>query len=261
MSRGSAVLGGMVAMIYGFILLPLIVVIGVSFNAGSLFDFPPRGLSLRWYDALLGQSSFVHAFLNVSVVVGLATAVAATFLGALAAIALVRFRFSGRGFLEAFFLTPLVVPHILLGAALYLYFARLGLSASFTTLVISHVLIATPYVVRNIVAGLVGLDPMIEEAAVNLGANRLRAFILVALPQIRSALVSSVVFAFIVSFSDINVALFVSGPGTTTLPVYLFSQIQWQSDPSIAAASTVQIVLVALVVAGLQKTFRARIGM
>ena len=261
MSRGWAMIGAVVAMIYGFILLPLIVIIGVSFNDGSLFDFPPRGLSLRWYDALLEQPSFVHAFIDVSVVVGLVTAVAATLLGAFAAIALVRFRFPGRGFLEAFFLTPLVVPHILLGAALYLYFARLGLSASLTTLIISHVLIATPYVVRNIVAGLVGLDPSIEEAAVNLGASGLRAFLLVALPQIRSALVSSVVFAFIVSFSDINVALFVSGPGTTTLPVYLFSQIQWQSDPSVAAASTVQIVLVAAVVAGLQKTFRARIGM
>ncbi|HTZ37833.1 MAG TPA: ABC transporter permease [Stellaceae bacterium] len=261
MSRGRAVFGSAIVLIYGFILLPLVVIVGVSFNAGSLFDFPPKGLSLRWYDALFAQSSFLHAFLDVSVTVGVATALAATLLGGLAAIALVRFRFPGRGFLEAFFLTPLVVPHILLGAALYLYFARLGLSASLTTLVISHVLIATPYVVRNVAAGLVGLDPAIEEAAVNLGASRLRAFLRVALPQIRYSVVSSLVFAFIVSFSDINVALFVSGPDTTTLPVYLFSQVQWQSDPSIAAASTVQIVLVALVVAGLQKTFRARIGM
>jgi len=248
MSRGRAVFGSAIVLIYGFILLPLVVIVGVSFNAGSLFDFPPKGLSLRWYDALFAQSSFLHAFLDVSVTVGVATALAATLLGGLAAIALVRFRFPGRGFLEAFFLTPLVVPHILLGAALYLYFARLGLSAS-------------SYVVRNVAAGLVGLDPAIEEAAVNLGASRLRAFLRVALPQIRYSVVSSLVFAFIVSFSDINVALFVSGPDTTTLPVYLFSQVQWQSDPSIAAASTVQIVLVALVVAGLQKTFRARIGM
>ena len=260
MTLGSKSLAAAVVGIYGFILLPLIVVVGVSFNTSSRFDFPPEGLSLRWYHSLFDQPSFLHAFLNVSVAAGLVTAVVATLLGGLAAVALVRFRFPGRGFLEAFFLTPLVVPHILLGAALYLYFARLRLSASFATLVISHILIATPYVVRNVFAGLVGLDPRIEEAAVNLGASRFRAFLLVALPQLRSSLVSSIVFAFIVSFSDINVALFVSGPETTTLPVYLFSQIQWQSDPSVAAASTIQIVLVALVVAGLQKVFRARIG-
>lgn len=257
--RASAVLAAAVSAIYGFILLPLVVLVGVSFNAGSRFDFPPAGWSLRWYRALFDEPSFLHAFVNVSLAVGAMTAAAATLLGAFAAIALVRFRFPGRGFAEAFFLTPLVVPHILLGAALYLYFARLGVRASLTTLAISHVLIATPYVVRNMVAGLAGVDPRLEEAAINLGAGRVRAFLLVVLPQIRSSLVSSVVFAFIVSFSDINVALFVSGPDTTTLPVYLFSQVQWQSDPSIAAASTIQIVLVALIVAGVQKVLRARI--
>jgi putative spermidine/putrescine transport system permease protein len=261
MTRGSLLLGTAVLAIYGFILLPLIVLVAVSLNAGNRFDLPMNGISLRWYRALLDQPSFLHAFLNISATVALTTALVATLFGALTALALVRFSFPGRGFAEAFFLTPLFVPHILLGAALYLYFARLGIGASFATLVTSHVLIATPYVVRNMAAGLVGVDPRIEEAAVNLGAGRMRAFVLVVLPQIRSSVVSSVFFAFIVSFSDINVALFVSGPDTTTLPVYLFSQIQWQSDPSLAAASTIQIVLVALAVASLQKVFRARIGM
>jgi len=254
-------LGAAVLATYVFILLPLVVVIGVSFNPGSGFDFPPRGLSLHWYQVLLSKPDFRHSFIEVSLQVGVLAAVCATLIGTLAAIGIVRFRFPGRAALEAFFLVPLVVPHILLGAALYLYFVRLGLGASLRTLVIGHVLIATPFVIRSVMAGLVGLDPRIEEAAVNLGASRLRAFLLVALPQIKSSLLSGAVFAFIVSFSDINIALFVSGPDTTTLPVYLFSQIQWESDPSVAAASAVQIVVIALVIAALQKIFRVRIGM
>ena len=258
---GHALLLATVLALYAFILIPLAAVIGVSFNAGSGFDFPPIGYSLRWYQTLLEKTEFIHAFLNVSLLVGLVSAIAATLLGMLAAIGIVRFHFPGRGLLEAFFLTPLIVPHILLGAALYLYFTRMGFSASLATLAVGHVLIATPYVIRNLVAGLVGLDPRIEEAAVNLGASRLRAFVLVALPQIKSSLLSGAIFAFIVSFSDINVALFVAGPDTTSVPVYLFSQLQWSSDPSVAAASTIQIVVIALVIVALQKIFRIRIGM
>jgi putative spermidine/putrescine transport system permease protein len=250
-----------VATLYAFILIPLVVVIAVSFNAGSGFDFPPVGFSLRWYEALFGKAAFLHAFINVSLLVGAVSAFIATVFGTLAAIGVVRFHFPGRGFLEAFFLTPLIVPHILLGAALYLYFTRIGLGASLATLIAGHVLITTPFVIRSLIAGLVGLDPNIEEAAVNLGASKVRAFFLVALPQIKSSVLSGAVFAFIVSFSDINVALFIAGPDTTTLPVYLFSQLQWDSDPSVAAASAIQIVLIALIIVALQKVFRVRIGM
>ncbi|MFI4987083.1 MAG: ABC transporter permease [Alphaproteobacteria bacterium] len=258
---GSALLGLAVLAIYGFILIPLAVVIAVSFNPGSGFDFPPPGLSLRWYAALLEKAPFRHAFFEVSLPVGLAAACAATLLGTAAAVGIERFRFPGRGALEAFFLMPIIVPHILLGAALYLYVTRLGWNASLATLATGHVLIATPFVIRNVTAGLAGLEPSIEEAAVNLGAGRVRAFFLVVVPQIKSALISGAVFAFIVSFSDINIALFLSGPDTTTLPVYLFSQIQWESDPSVAAASAVQIVIIALIILALQKVFRVRIGM
>jgi putative spermidine/putrescine transport system permease protein len=257
---GRRLLLATVATLYAFILLPLVVVIAVSFNAGSGFDFPPVGFSLRWYEALWNKEAFRHAFIDVSLLVGGLSALIATLLGALAAIGIVRFRFPGSGLLEAFFLTPLIVPHILLGAALYLYFTRIGLSASLTTLTIGHVLIATPFVIRILTASLVGLDPAIEEAAVNLGASRIRAFFMVALPQIKSSLLSGAVFAFIVSLSDINVALFTAGPDTTSVPVYLFSQLQWDSDPSVAAASAIQIVLIALIIVTLQKIFQVRIG-
>ena len=260
MQRVGTVLTGTIVTIYAFILLPLVVILGVSFNNTARLDFPPTGFSLQWYTTLLYQSQFIHALLLVSLPVGLMSAVIATSSGGLAALGIVRHRFPGRSFLQGIFLLPLVVPHILLGAALYLWFASLGISASLGTLVIGHVLVATPYVIRTVAAGLVGLDPNIEEAARDLGAGRLATFVLVVVPQIRSSLISAFVFALIVSFSDINIALFVSGPQTTTLPVYLFSQIQWESDPSVAAASAGQIVVIGLTVLAIQKIFRARVG-
>jgi putative spermidine/putrescine transport system permease protein len=260
MRRISPLLGGVVVLIYGFILLPLVVILGVSFNASDRLDFPPTGFSFRWYQALLDQPQFLHALLAVSLPVGLLSAVSATLLGTLAALGLVRYRFPGRDSLQAAFLLPLVVPHILLGAALYLWFARLGFAASTMTLVIGHVLIATPYVIRTMAAGLAGLDAQIEEAAQGLGAGRLRCFFEILVPQLRSSLISGAIFALIVSFSDINIALFIAGPETTTLPVYLFSKIQWESDPSVAAASAGQIVVIGLIVLAIQKIFRTRIG-
>jgi putative spermidine/putrescine transport system permease protein len=253
-------LGGIVALIYGFILLPLVVILGVSVNPTDRLDFPPTGLSLRWYDTLLHTPPFLHALLAVSLPVGVASAVCATLLGTLAALGIVRHRFQGQQALQAAFLVPLVVPHILLGAALYLWFATLGLGASLFTLVLGHVLISTPYVIRTVAAGLAGLDRSIEEAARDLGAGRLRCFFEVVVPQLRSSLVSGAVFALIVSFSDINVALFVSGPETTSLPVYLFSKIQWESDPSVAAASAGQIVVIGLTILLVQTVFRGRVG-
>jgi len=247
-------------LIYGFILLPLVVILGVSFNPTARLDFPPTGLSLRWYDTLLHQPQFLNALLTVSLPVGVGSAICSTILGTLAALGLVRYQFPGRDALQAATLLPLVVPHILLGASLYLWFANLGFSASIGTLIIGHILISTPYVIRTVAAGLVGLDPSIEDAARDLGAGRIRCFFEVVVPQLRSSLISGAIFALIVSFSDINIALFVSGPETTTLPVYLFSKIQWESDPSVAAASAGQIIVIGFIILLLQKVFRARVG-
>ena len=146
-------------------------------------------------------------------------------------------QFRGRQAIETFFLSPLLVPHILLGAALYLYLARLAWPTSSSTLLAGHIVIATPYVIRCVTAGLVGMDPRLEEAAMSLGASRLQAFFKVTLPLLRSSLVTGAVFAFIISFSDINLALFLAGASAPSLPVHIFSQIQFEADPSIAAAS------------------------
>jgi putative spermidine/putrescine transport system permease protein len=185
-----------VIVVYVLLLAPLVVVISVSFGSTPTFDFPPKGLTLRWYHAFFASEMLVRSFFRVSQVVGLLTALVATVIGSLAAIGLVRLHFRGRDAIETFFLSPLLVPHILLGAAVYLYLARLAWATSSMTLLVGHIVIATPYVIRCVTAGLVGMDPRLEEAAMSLGASRPQAFIKVTLPLLRSSLVTGAIFAF-----------------------------------------------------------------
>jgi putative spermidine/putrescine transport system permease protein len=245
--------------IYLFLLAPLIIVVAVSFDPTDAFRFPPDGVSLRWYAAFFASETFVRAFFRVSLVVAAVVSVLATVVGGLAAVGLVRFLGRGRALVETFVLAPIVVPEILLGAALFLYYSRLRMTTSIAGLVLGHLLLAIPYVVRTVAAGLAGVDRSLEEAAMSLGASRRQAFWKVTVPMIRSSLLSGAIFAFIVSFSDINIALFVSGPDTVTLPVHVFSQIIWQADPTIAAASTLQILLIAVLLGVAQRAFRLRV--
>jgi len=258
-ARSSSALLSFVALVYLGLLAPLVVVVAVSFGPSAAFEFPPSGLTLRWFNEFFASGPFVDSFFRVSLLVGLLTSVLATLLGTAAALALVRFRFFGREALETFFLLPLLVPEILLGAALYLLYARLALQASIWTLLCGHLVICTPYVIRSATAGLIGIDPRLEEAAMSLGATRIQAFFRVSLPLLRSSLLSGAIFAFIISFSDINLALFLSGPQSTSLPVHLFSQIQWQGDPTIAAASTLQIAIIGTLILIVQRMFRLRL--
>jgi putative spermidine/putrescine transport system permease protein len=247
-----------VALTYMLLLAPLAIVVAVSFGASPTFEFPPTQFSLAWYWAFFGNPEFVRAFFNVSLLLGLLAAVIASLLGVTAAIGLVRFRFKGREALEAFFVAPLFIPEILFGAALYLTYARLGIKPSMTSLLFGHVVICAPFVIRNVTAGLVGLDPRLEEAAMSLGASRVQAFIKVALPLIQSSIISGFIFAFIISFSDINLALFIAGPNSTTLPVYIFNLLLFEGNPSVAAASTLQILIVGLLIWLVQYLFRPR---
>ena len=248
-----------VILTYVLLLAPLVVIVAISFGSSPNYDFPPSGFSLRWYEAFFSSREFVRSFFQVSLVLGLLAAVISTLLGTLAAIGLVRLRFRGREALEAFFLSPLFIPEILFGAALYLIYARLGVRPSMTTLLLGHVVICSPFVIRNVTAGLVGLDPRLEEAAMSLGAGKVQAFLKVALPLIQSSMLSGFIFAFIISFSDINLALFLSGPNSTTLPVHIFNILLFEGDPSVAAASTLQIVIVGALIWTVQRIFGATV--
>ncbi len=238
--------------------MPLLVIIGVAFNPTERFIITPLTPSLHWFRVFFQRGEYVHALFAVTLPVACISAVLALLVGTLAAIALVRLKIPGRAAVESVFMVPVLVPGVLLGAALSLFFASLHWTGA-VTLVVGHMLIGIPFVIRVVTAGLVGINPSIEESAVNLGCNRVRAFWKVGLPQIRSSLVSALIFAFILSFSDINIAIFLAGPHTNTLPLQIFSDIQWQGDPTIAAASTIQIIVVTSLIVAANRLSRRRL--
>jgi putative spermidine/putrescine transport system permease protein len=257
--QGRALFAVVVA-VYVFLLAPLFAVIAVSVSPYEQFAIRWAMPSPRWYVTFFERGTFFNSLFAVSLPVALATATLATLVGALAAIALRRFAFPGRAAIESFVMLPLFVPSILFGAALYLFFARFNANGSIFTLLVGHVLIGIPYVVRVVTAGLHGIDPAIEDAAVSLGCSRPAAFVKTILPLIRGSLLSGWVFALIMSFSDVNVALFLSGPSTQTLPLQIFSEIRWGGDPTIAAASGIQILLVGGLLFAIQRIFRVRLA-
>lgn len=249
-----------VVLVYVFLLAPIVVVVLVSFNPTSGFRIPTTEISFRWYEKFFGLADFRDSLFLISLPVALASSVVATVVGTLAAIGLQRSRIVGRDLVESFFMLPLLIPSILLGAALYLVYASLGVAGGFWTLVVGHTLLGIPYVIRVVGAGLVAVDRRLEEAAISLGCTPVQAFVKVVLPIIRSSILSGAIFAFIVSFSDINLALFVAGPRTTTLPIHIFSQIFWEGDPTIAAASTAQILIVGALMLLMQRLFNVRMS-
>ena len=235
---------------YAVILMPLVFVCWLSFFAGDIAAFPPGGYSLRWFIAIPEQRAFVDGFVT-SIQVGLFAMLMGLVVGVPASLALVRYRFVGRETLNTLLLLPLVVPGVVAGCAIYIFQVeteiRTGLPivASLFGLVFAHVLITIPWTVRLVSATLVGMDRTIEEAAMNLGATPLTVFRRITLPTIRPGIVAAALFSFIISFGNLEMTLFLVGPGQTTLPIAILQYLEWRIDPTIAAVSLVQIALIA----------------
>ena len=234
------------------ILGPIAIVVLVSFSPNDFFAFPPHGLSLRWFREFFNLASMRGAFL-LSLEVALAASILATVLGTLASLFLARRRGTMVGLLNALFLSPLVFPTIIIGVALLLFFRRFGMPI-LPGLVLAHVLIGTPYCIRSILTSLQAFDISLEEAGQSLGASPVKNFFLVTLPLIRPGVLTGWLFAFIVSFGELNTALFLTGPGVTTLPIEIFAYLQFQgSQLVIAAASTLQIGLIIILVVTIER--------
>ena len=233
-----------------YILTPLVFVTWLSFFRQEIPSFPPEGYSLRWFAAIPAQDRFVDGFLT-SLQIGLAATAIGLALGVPAALALARARFPGRAAAANLLLLPLVVPGIVLGTATYVFHIELEIEAglpilgSLGGLIAGHVLIVIPWIVRLVTASLAGFDRAIEEAAQNLGANPWTTFFRVTLPAIRSGVVAGAVFGFVISFGNLEMSLFLVGPGRTTLPIAILQYLEWKIDPTIAAVSVVNIVLIA----------------
>jgi putative spermidine/putrescine transport system permease protein len=246
--------GALAANLLAFLLIlgPIAIVVLVSFSPGDFFAFPPRGLSLRWFREFFALPSMRGAFL-LSLEIALGASVVSTVLGTLASLFLARRRGAVVSLLNGLFLSPLVFPTIIIGVALLLAFRRVGMPI-LPGLVCAHVLIGTPYCIRSILTSLQGFDVSLEEAGQSLGASPVRTFFLITLPLIRPGLLCGWLFAFIVSFGELNTALFLTGPGVTTLPIEIFAYLQFQgSQLVIAAASTLQICLIVVLVLSIER--------
>lgn len=230
-----------------YLVLPLIVVIGVSLTETKFLVFPPQGLTLSWYAVVLENPTYLRSFLTSAVLAALAT-LAAILVALPAAIATVRYSFHGKALLSAILLSPLVLPHIVIGAALLQYGASIGLVRSFPALMVGHVIIITPFVLRTLLPLFSSEQLSLEEASRDLGASAWSTFFLVTLPQIRAGLVSGAIFAFITSFINVELSIFNTTSTLNTIPVQLFNYVQYSVDPSIAAVSSLTILAAAIAI-------------
>ena len=225
-----------------FLLLPIVAIVPLSFSSGSFLSYPLPGWSLRWYAEVFGgEGKWLGALVN-SLRVGLAATALAVLLGTLAALGLARQRGAGAALLKALMLSPMIVPVILIAVGSYFFLAPLGLTSSFSGLILAHTVIAVPFVVVPVLTALEGLDPTLERAAAACGAPPLLAFGRVTLPAIAPAMASGALFAFAASFDDVVIALLIAGPGQRTLPREMFSGLRDSITPALTAVATVMIV-------------------
>jgi putative spermidine/putrescine transport system permease protein len=235
-------LATVVTAIYVFLLFPVVIVVFSSFSATQVNTFPPEGFSLHWYREFFDSRGFVAAF-KFSVMLGLIASFLATLIGFFTAYGLVRFLKRGRELGQSLAMLPVMIPHILISISLLLLLTLLPIP-ELAGLIVGHTIICLPFTVAGIIASLEGVDHQLELAAYTLGASRLRVMWEVTIPLTAPGILSALIFAFIISFGDVYIALFLSGPGMTTLPIEIFSYMQWESTPVIAAITTLQIVMI-----------------
>ncbi len=225
-----------------FILAPLVMVIAVSFTDKGYLSLPTDGLSLRWFYAIAENPEFIDAFW-MSVWLGLVSASIAVLISVPAALAIARQRFIGRDMISAFLLSPLMIPHLVLGVAFLQFFSEIGLGGSFYGLAAAHIVLITPYALRLALASVTGMSQDAEDAALTLGANKFTVFRRITLPLILPGVAGGWLLSFITSFDELTMSVFVASPSTQTLPVKMYHHITQTIDPLIASVSTVLIIL------------------
>ncbi|MFN7024789.1 MAG: ABC transporter permease [Pseudorhizobium sp.] len=238
---------GVVAILI-FLMLPTLIIVPMSISDTAYLRFPPEGMTLRWYSEYFFDADWM-ASTWFSLKIALATSIAATVVGTMTALAIARGDLPFKGAVQAMALGPMIVPHVVLGVALYLVFSPLHLTGTFTGFLIAHTVLSVPFVVITVTAALQRLDPALELAALNCGATRVQAFGLVTAPNIIPGIASGAVFAFLASFDEATVAFFISEAGGKPIGRKMFEDIDFNLTPIIAAASTV-IVLASLCLIG-----------
>lgn len=231
-----------------FMLAPIVVVCWVAFTPEGFLSIPTTSFSLRWFKALAQYPEFVHAFW-ISLWLGVLSSFVSLLFAVPAALAIARYRFRGRDALSTLFLSPLMIPHVVLGIAFLRFFTSVGIGGTFFALVLAHVVVVFPFALRLTLAAATGMDRSVEMAAISLGANGWTLFRRVTLPAILPGIISGWALAFIQSFDDLTMTVFLAAPGTETLPVRMFLYIQDNIDPLVTSvsASVIAVTMIVLV--------------
>jgi putative spermidine/putrescine transport system permease protein len=237
--RPGAWLGIVSILVLAFLCLPVIIVVTMSFSSAKSLEFPPPGLSLRWYGTFFGDSRWLDAGTNSVLLAGLASTIA-LLLGTVASYALLRGRFPGRRLIEANFMAPIIIPSIITAVSLFIAFAKTGVRGTFGALVLAHTILVVPYVVLIMRVAIKSFDERIEQVAFTLGASKLRVLWSVVLPNLVPSAVAAWIFAFIISFDEVVVTLFLSGT-YMTIPKRMFNELIMQINPTITAIATILI--------------------
>lgn len=225
-----------------FILAPIVIVIIVSFTSKGYISFPSEGLSLRWYRAIWQDSDMTSAF-----VLSFKTAISATIITLLVTIpcafALVKGYLPGKSLFTGIFMSPLMIPHVVLGIALLQFFSNIGQQGSFFWLVLAHVSVIFPYALRLLMTAISGIDVTIEQAAQSLGIGPIKRFLRITIPLLMVGILSSAAIAFVESFDELTMTMFIATPGSQTLPVALYNHIAQTIDPLVTSVSAVMIMI------------------
>lgn len=239
--------------VYTFLLGPLVIIILVSFGPDDYLAFPPNGFSLAWYKNIFEVDMFLTTF-KISITIALLGNLIALLLGIPAAYALSRYHFRLKDTLNAIFISPILIPGIVLGFTLLKFLVISYNLPIFTSLLIGHIILMIPYIVRVMASSLSNIDYSIEEAAMSLGCNHLKTFFIVVLPNIRAGIIASILLSFLESFNTVDVSLFLSGPGISTLPIQMLSYVEYHFDPTIAAISVLLMIFTALLMFAIERT-------
>lgn len=242
------------ALVISFMLAPLIIVCVVAFTPENTLSIPTTHLSLRWFKAVFAHSDFVQSFKN-SLYLALLSATLATVIAVPAGLAIARHSFRGRDALNGLFLSPLIIPHLVLGVALLRTFSLIGATGSFVWLALAHVVIITPYALRLVLASVEGSDRSAEHAALSLGASQATVFRRITLPMILPGVTGGWLLAFINSFDEVTMSIFVTAPSTVTLPVRMYMYATESIDPLMAAVSALMVAVTAVAMLVLDRIY------
>lgn len=224
------------------LVLPSLLVVIMSFNSGEFITFPPQGFSLRWYKEM-ADSWEIQKAAAVSINAALIVTAVDILLGVPAAWALVRTQFKGREMMNSFLMSPLMLPGMIIGIGILFFFSLMGYGLSMTGMILSHVVVTVPYTIRLTISRLINLNPTLEEASKNLGANSAQTFLYVVLPKLIGGIVAGAAFSFLMSFDNLTVSLFTSSISERPLPLEVFYLLRYDVNPVVAAISTVEILL------------------